>query len=138
MATTRLQMAADNLMKSALEVKSTFTTLAGKATNIAQQHLPHNPVKPKYKCPYCEIDFHYVFQCPEFAKLSPKERVQRTLDLRLCLRCLKPKHVLKECRLSRTCDSCQSQTHNSLLHHSDCQRQIHEILTALRNENDRH
>ena len=70
MATTVLEMAAEKLMKSALEVKSTFTTLVGKAVNNPPQQIPPGPIKPKYKCPYCEMDFHYVFQCAEFAKLS--------------------------------------------------------------------
>ena len=135
--TTLLNMAADEITKFTSEMRHTLTALVDKV-NGKPQSPNQNQRGSKYRCPHCESHFHYVHQCPEFAQMSPKDRVNRTLELKLCLRCLKPRHEMKGCRLSLACTHCNSQSHNSLLHYTDCEKQIHEILFSNLKSSRRH
>ena len=61
---------------------------------------------------------HGLHVCEEFCRktLADKKRLVRTK--RLCFRCLKGGHMIKECRSSNTCAelSCNSTDHHTLLH----------------------
>ncbi|XP_024867930.1 uncharacterized protein LOC112452104 [Temnothorax curvispinosus] len=65
-------------------------------------------------CPECE-EQHLLARCPEFLKLSPKDRHNFAHEKELCLNCLRAGHNLMNCPSSWTCRSCQAK-HHTLLH----------------------
>ncbi|XP_011879669.1 PREDICTED: uncharacterized protein LOC105568535, partial [Vollenhovia emeryi] len=65
------------------------------------------------KCMQCKGD-HQIYQCKAFKELSVAERLDKVKSLRLCLNCLKGKHVAREC-LASGCRKC-SKKHSTLLH----------------------
>lgn len=58
---------------------------------------------------------HQIYKCEEFLKMSPTERDKLRKEKRLCFNCLRPKHVVKDCKCSRTCLKC-GKRHHTLLH----------------------
>ncbi|XP_071632804.1 uncharacterized protein [Temnothorax longispinosus] len=65
-------------------------------------------------CPKCG-EHHLLAKCPEFLKLSTKDRHNFAREKGLCLNCLRAGHNLKSCPSSWACRSCQAK-HHSLLH----------------------
>ena len=84
---------------------------------------------PAGYCPCCSKHPHTVDKCRFFQALEPDARVTKAIDLKLCLTCLKPNHISKECTSGIKCNHCQRK-HNSLLHHANCMNQIKEELTS--------
>lgn len=64
-------------------------------------------------CAFCKNE-HYIQDCPDFAKLSIPDRIEQVKRNRLCINCLRPGHMIKQCR-SSSCRLCKSR-HNTLLH----------------------
>ena len=60
---------------------------------------------------------HTMYYCSTFGSLSVPERKEKVVALKLCLNCLKPNHLAKECNSSFRCrvQGCGLK-HNSLLH----------------------
>ena len=60
---------------------------------------------------------HTMFHCSTFGSMTVPERKEKAMALKLCLNCLKPYHVAKECNSSYRCrtNGCGLK-HNSLLH----------------------
>ncbi|XP_075148904.1 uncharacterized protein LOC142222573 [Haematobia irritans] len=65
-------------------------------------------------CALCDIQGHFITNCPSFEKLQPLARFKEAKRLHLCLNCLKKGHMTKKCK-SRPCQHCSSK-HHSLLH----------------------
>ncbi|XP_071629497.1 uncharacterized protein [Temnothorax longispinosus] len=65
-------------------------------------------------CPKCG-EQHLLAKCPEFLKLSTKDRHNFAREKGLCLNCLRAGHNLKSCPSSWACRSCQAK-HHFLLH----------------------
>lgn len=57
---------------------------------------------------------HQIYQCGALKELSVPERLKRVQILRLCLNCLKGKHIVKDC-LAGSCKIC-SKKHSTMLH----------------------
>ena len=54
--------------------------------------------------------------CPIFKKLTVNQRFSTAKKLKLCLRCLQPNHLLKDCRMTQLkCRTCSSESHATLL-----------------------
>ncbi|XP_024889602.1 uncharacterized protein LOC112465996 [Temnothorax curvispinosus] len=65
-------------------------------------------------CPKCG-EQHLLARCPDFLKLSTKDRYNFAREKGLCLNCLRAGHNLTNCPSSWTCRSCQAK-HHTLLH----------------------
>lgn len=66
------------------------------------------------QCRLCKQN-HQLYQCKDFASLSPSDRRSKVRALHLCYNCLKPGHSVSVCRNQYSCKVCH-QRHNSLLH----------------------
>ncbi|XP_018406075.1 PREDICTED: uncharacterized protein LOC108782316, partial [Cyphomyrmex costatus] len=75
--------------------------------------VAHVTNESKLKCPICKKD-HKAYQCETFKSLSVKSRLAEVHKARLCLNCLHPNHIVRDCR-SSACKYC-SKKHHSLLH----------------------
>nr|XP_029723831.1 uncharacterized protein LOC109399987 [Aedes albopictus] len=81
-------------------------------------HVSSPPVSSSFKstrnCVKCHQD-HFLYQCPDFNKLSENQRLDFAKNLKLCLNCLrKVDHFAKACPW-KTCNRC-SKKHHTLLH----------------------
>ena len=57
----------------------------------------------RYKCTVC-AEFHYEAECPQFKKLSPKERFHKARKEKICFSCLKGSgHRAHQCRNKKEC-----------------------------------
>lgn len=65
------------------------------------------------KCPNCKGD-HQIYHCKAFKELAVAERLNKVKSMKLCLNCLKGKHIAKDC-LANGCKKC-SKKHSTLLH----------------------
>lgn len=65
----------------------------------------------------CEIckESHFIYQCPKFLILSPKERYNQVTKYKLYTNCLRPGHFNSQC-LSRNCKKCSNLKHSTSLH----------------------
>ena len=83
-----------------------------------QQSNHHSNDRPTstIACYFCQGP-HTMFYCPTFGGLTVQERKEKVVALKLCLNCLKPNHVAKECNSTFRCrvQGCGLK-HNSLLH----------------------
>ena len=66
------------------------------------------------KCLLC-AESHMLAKCPEFLKLSAKERYSKVRELKLCINCLRERHRASRCSSSYRCQTCQAK-HHTLLH----------------------
>ena len=78
---------------------------------IVSMHVSQN----ENKCKLCE-KLHPIYMCEKFKAFSVSERIKHVKKLSLCLNCLKPSHMSKDC-LASTCKTCHKK-HNTLLHYS--------------------
>ena len=74
------------------------------------------PTNNRSNCPLCQ-GTHPLFYCPTFEGLAVSVRKEKVMALKLCLNCLKPHHMARECNSSFRCKApgC-GRKHNSLLH----------------------
>ncbi|XP_031334025.1 uncharacterized protein LOC116164038 [Photinus pyralis] len=92
-----------------------------------QQGKPYLP-KPSYpmshvainntiasSCYYCKEN-HYLYQCPNFLKLTIQNRWNEVKRLKLCVNCFRGNHYNNECK-SASCKKCDRK-HNTLLHNN--------------------
>lgn len=69
--------------------------------------------KFKYICFNCKGE-HSLFYCPDFLKLSIKDRIAKVKSLKLCLNCFRKNHIPRDCTWSG-CKTCGNK-HNTVLH----------------------
>ena len=67
---------------------------------------------------YCCGQQHKLNQCDEFRNKSLREKRFVVREKRLCYRCLRSGHGIRDCRSEKACEveSCKSNTHHTLLH----------------------
>ena len=82
----------------------------------SRQAYGGTPTNSKPPCPMCQ-GAHPLFYCPTFEGLAVQVRREKVMGLKLCLNCLKPHHMARECNSSFRCKApgC-GRKHNSLLH----------------------
>ena len=66
-----------------------------------------------FKCFICN-DNHYISYCNKFKASNPTERLETVRKLNSCYNCL-GKHLLRDCKSSKVCQTCKSR-HHTLLH----------------------
>ena len=75
---------------------------------------PNSNNKPP--CPMCQ-GAHPLFYCPTFEGMGVAARKEKVMALKLCLNCLKPHHMARDCNSSYRCKAVGcGKRHNSLLH----------------------
>ncbi|XP_063363921.1 uncharacterized protein LOC134652688 [Cydia amplana] len=107
----------------------------GPASNVAGANTTQRAGKPQGKqpiakrtqsfvttlentatCELCNEKHDHFYQCKEFKKLNPRERYNTIKKYGACVRCLSHRHKSGNCRSNQVCDSCNANTHHSLLH----------------------
>ena len=85
-------------------------------TNQQPSHYANDRPTSTIACYFCQGP-HTMFYCPTFGGLTVQERKEKVVALKLCLNCLKPNHLAKECNSTFRCrvQGCGLK-HNSLLH----------------------
>ena len=84
--------------------------------NQQPSHYANDRPTSTLACYLCQGP-HTMFYCATFGGLTVPERKEKVVALKLCLNCLKPNHMAKECNSSFRCrvQGCGLK-HNSLLH----------------------
>ena len=97
---------------------STTSTHPSPTTHPSTSPQPHSSPKMKSatptKCASCG-EAHWLGRCLAFAALDTEARNRLVREKRLCLNCLTPAHVVKQCNSRHTCRHCNAR-HHSLLH----------------------
>ncbi|XP_018363692.1 PREDICTED: uncharacterized protein LOC108761581 [Trachymyrmex cornetzi] len=78
--------------------------------------VAHVTKESRLKCPICKGE-HKTYQCETFKGLNVKSRLAEVHKARLCLNCLHPNHIVRDCR-SNACKQCNKK-HHSLLHYQN-------------------
>ncbi|XP_050517490.1 uncharacterized protein LOC126892099 [Diabrotica virgifera virgifera] len=86
-----------------------------KKTNHGTVSTNPKPDRKEY-CVYCKIENHHVSDCRKFSALPIKEKDEFVKKNRMCFRCLKKNHTVKNCKLRMTCkvEGCRGRHHTSL------------------------
>ncbi|XP_065078145.1 uncharacterized protein LOC135701314 [Ochlerotatus camptorhynchus] len=82
----------------------------------------HTTVRSSSKCPFCSGSWHSAFVCSKFQRLQVPERSEAVFKARLCLNCLSPGHIARNCEKG-VCRHCQ-QKHHSLLHSASARSSV--------------
>ena len=121
-----------DVKKTTFDIKKR-SYVANSSTNEPKQV---NPVLPK--CFFC-VEKHNVYMCPTFKQMSVNERRAKVPQMKLCFNCLRPGHMVNNCKSLTACRIC-SKRHHTLLHldtrenHGFQSRQI-EPLVAIESSN---
>jgi Protein of unknown function (DUF1759) len=68
-------------------------------------------------CLHCGSNQHAIFMCPVFEKLDLKAKYKIVREKKLCIRCLKPGHIARDCVVRFVCDvSGCGKRHHRFLH----------------------
>ncbi len=81
---------------------ATFTVNSSDSTSISNCHL-------------CKTQKHHLYFCPQFKSLPRDKMLATVRSIGVCINCLKPGHISKNCRSNSRCKKCQK-PHNTLLH----------------------
>ncbi|XP_055615339.1 uncharacterized protein LOC129761628 [Toxorhynchites rutilus septentrionalis] len=73
-----------------------------------------------YTCPFCSKSPHSPFKCEVFLKLSISQRFENVRSKNLCINCLSPSHLVRNCT-SSSCRVC-NQKHHTMLHQPSSDR----------------
>jgi len=67
-------------------------------------------------CLHCGSNQHAIFTCPVFEKLELKAKYKIVREKKLCIRCLKPGHIARDCVVRFVCDvgNCGKRHHRFL------------------------
>ena len=68
----------------------------------------------RYSCPECS-EAHYAFSCPRFKEKTLVQKKVFVINQSLCYKCLKPGHVVGECKNRIVCRICEGR-HHVMLH----------------------
>ena len=100
----------------------TRSKVASKAFAANTRHKSN--IKPHQSSPSTSISScivckgsHRLWECRVFKEKNPTQRAKVVAEAKLCLSCLRDKHVFRQCKSPRKCkkDGCNS-SHNTLLH----------------------
>jgi hypothetical protein len=105
-------VAGSNLNPTARSLRQ----LGGKQPNAKRIQSFVTATENSVLCELCRQIHDHFYQCKEFKKLSPRERFTAVKRYGACVKCLSHKHKSGNCRSTQVCDSCNANTHHSLLH----------------------
>lgn len=90
--------------KSSIPTKSVFTTTSASFKSTSRN------------CSMCNKEDHVLQQCPTFKQLTVDKRREFVTSRKLCFACMHSSHRVDACSSKKSCASCGSRRHNSLLH----------------------
>ena len=67
-------------------------------------------------CPFHEAKGHELTDCKAFGRKTLQAKTDWIRKAGLCFRCLSSKHQAKECNTTVTCEKCNSDRHQTILH----------------------
>ncbi len=83
--------------------------------NRAVTSFATNASKPVTNCVFCKSEKHPLYACPRFKSLPHDKMIATIRSNGLCLNCLKPGHLSKQCSSLNRCRKCQK-PHHTLIH----------------------
>ena len=109
--------------KSVLKVAATSSEStdrsAQKGKSVAQPGKPTGRSNVKSDnsttCKICPNAVHQMQDCRRFASLSKPEKARVVRENRLCIRCMKPGHIMRDCTEREGCRECGN-NHHTVLH----------------------
>ncbi|XP_058456928.1 uncharacterized protein LOC131434280 [Malaya genurostris] len=107
-----LQSVATTKIRSVDAHRSTTSTTRNTFHRLNSTLSAISP--PQKSCPFCKLTVHSPFNCEMFRKLTATQRFDAAKKNALCINCLSPTHVVKNCS-SGTCRVC-NQKHHTMLH----------------------
>ena len=130
---------------------STNSVMSPQGTSVSRgsKHKPNQPSNgplstsgiPTATCFLCQGG-HYLYFCPTFEGYNMTQRKEYVMSHKLCLNCLKPHHIAKECRSTHRCkvNDC-GKRHNTLLHEArpaapSMQQATHQANAATHSDED--
>ncbi|XP_072384596.1 uncharacterized protein [Diabrotica undecimpunctata] len=81
--------------------------------NYSKGKFSKSFISTQVSCQFCQ-NAHKISNCPEFLRLSVKQRAEQVKGLKLCLNCLHTGHISKGCKYGK-CHKCALK-HHTLLH----------------------
>ena len=112
------------------KMTKTFEKQIQEMTNTFMQGLNQTQSNVKTKCGCCRR-YHSIDKCQDFLALRAEERVNKVIESKLCVLCLMPFHLARNCTIDTFCKQC-NQRHHSLLHHETCVKQLHDSFVDLK------
>ncbi|KAI5735483.1 hypothetical protein M8J77_018916 [Diaphorina citri] len=83
---------------------------------VSQTFLVTDPASSGPRdCLLCQKGTHFLYRCPKFHSMAPRDRYNLVKNEGQCLNCLGHSHSVKECPSKGVCSKC-SKRHHSLLH----------------------
>lgn len=90
-----------------------LTTSENQSINQQKPRVKAHLSTNTYSCPMCN-NKHSIYNCKKFLDLIPKDRLNESRRLNLCINCLRKNHATKDCTAG-TCRKCDKK-HHTLLH----------------------
>ena len=84
--------------------------------------------RPNTYCSICPNQSHVLRLCPKFIQLSFEDKFLIVKKNKRCINCFSRGHVVKHCRSTNSCKSC-NQRHHSLLHRPQISRVVTDTLS---------
>lgn len=106
---------------------SSSSTQTTRNNNVKLLHKLPTPLKTNTKsfvtsdsltlCSLCNKSNHeQYYRCSQFLNMTPKERYNAVKTHGGCFNCLSFTHKISKCNSNKTCASCKSKIHHTLLH----------------------
>ena len=97
------------------ELKTKGKSLHGSSFALSSDSVEQNSGSKIRDCCICK-GVHPTWKCQIFLAKSIAERFELSKREKLCLRCLRKGHFVRDCRMKLKCGECNSGNHNTLLH----------------------
>lgn len=109
----------------------TLESVEGERYDNEQQNTKHvfNIIRTTVKCVMCKQQ-HLIKNCEQFAKLSASEKFKFIKRNNVCINCLNPNHLSKQCKSKHSCFTCQKK-HHTLLHNDEWANNKKENVTQV-------
>ncbi|CAI6364994.1 unnamed protein product [Macrosiphum euphorbiae] len=91
--------------KHTKSTKSVFAATTSASTKLKSRN-----------CLYCDKPDHRIYQCPKLTGMTVDKRRDAVLARKLCFACLSSSHMVNTCPSAKSCFSCNSKRHHTLLH----------------------
>ncbi|CAG9093618.1 unnamed protein product [Plutella xylostella] len=102
---------------SCYNAKQSSSSLKQKSFHATTSSVPEEKKdnNNSISCGLC-LGQHWLYQCKQFGKQSPQERVSVVESKRLCFNCLSPTHAVRQCHQATCCRRC-GRRHHTMLHY---------------------
>ncbi|XP_031352551.1 uncharacterized protein LOC116177665 [Photinus pyralis] len=107
-------MALESMSSSDGRSESQTKTKQQKLSNVTVKQARNNKQKTELRCIFCSEVGHKIYNCTKFKSATVPERNKFIEDNNCCKLCLN--NHLGNCRFSFKCQTCNSPSHNTVLH----------------------